>query len=366
MVNIKIFCVTKNEYDLIENFILYYGYLFGYNNITIIDNNTTDIVVLKIYEKYINLGINVVYEPNYEGNGQGEIFTKYMNLEKTKCDFLIGLDTDEFLFSCSDFNNGDDPFNKEKILQILSSYDINDTSFKIDSYPCSIVDKSNINYIDNKFINPAMEIIYFSHDIPISENMNSFWKNTRKFFVRSNAFVYTTNGNHDIKTMCGNCVNSSLGILHFNNTGKRRYYERARAVIEGYNYLSTSANISEQIDILISNKSRHGYGHHKVNTYHILLLRMFILEMFITHIKRLPSQEELEIHSYRCVTIRPRDIINIFQICKEATLNKDKTFIFDDEKEKDAIIFYDKPLVMLSYNIFKNTYLQDLLKKLYS
>ena len=103
MTRIKIFCVTKNEYDLIEHFIVYYGYLFGYNNLIIIDNNSTHETVLSLYDKYIKLGITVVYEPNYTGNGQADMFNKYMSLEKSNCDFLFGLDTDEFLFSIREF-----------------------------------------------------------------------------------------------------------------------------------------------------------------------------------------------------------------------------------------------------------------------
>lgn len=367
MVNVKVFCVTKNEYDLIEDFIIYYGYLFGYNNLIIIDNNSTNDLVFKIYDKYINLGVTVVNEPNYEGNGQGEIFTKYMQLEKINCDFLIGLDTDEFLFSCDNLKNEQDPFCKETILQILNSYDINDTLFKISSYPCSVVDKTNSNYIDNKFKNPTMEMVYFSNDLPYTENQQFFWKDIPKHFVRSSAFINTSNGNHSIVISHGNNIQSSLGLLHFNNTGKRRYYERAKGVIDGYAYFSTSLDIKEQIDILVSNKQHYGNGNHKVNSYHILLLRMFILELFIIYIKRLPSQKELELHSYDKLYTKTFDIENNFKNCEEAILNKDEIFIFNNETDKQNIIFYDEPLEEISskYKIFKNTYLQQLLKKLH-
>jgi len=99
----KIFCMTKNEYDLIEDFILYYGYLFGYDNIIIIDNNSTDERVINIYNKYKNMGITIYFENSYENDGQGNAFTKYMNLYKSSCKYLIGLDTDEFIFSYQDF-----------------------------------------------------------------------------------------------------------------------------------------------------------------------------------------------------------------------------------------------------------------------
>jgi len=293
-----------------------------------------------------------------------------MNLGICGFGLLIGLDTDEFLFSHDDFKNGNDPFCKENILQIFNSYSVNDTLFKISSYPCSIVDKCDKNYINNKFTNPAAEIVYFSNDLPISENISHMlWKNIPKFFVRSNAFIETKVGNHSITTSYGNRIDSSLGLLHFNNTGKRRYFERAKSVIDGYGYFSTSQDISKQIDNLVLSKGSYsqGLGFHKVNTYYILILRIFILELFITYIKRLPLQKELEMHSYNNLLVKSCDIENIFKNCEEAILNRDTTFIFNDEIEKNNIIFYDESLKELSskYKIYKNTYLQELFLKIH-
>ena len=364
MANIKIFCVTKNEYDLIEHFIVYYGYLFGYNNIIIIDNNSTHKLVLEIYEKYIKLGIKVVYEPNYKGTGQGDMFTKYMSLEKLTCDFLIGLDTDEFLFSYDDLKNEYDPFCKEKILQIFDSYNANDTLFKINSYPISVPDKLNKNYINNQFINPAAEIVYFSDYLPTTKGDSGLWNTVGKYFVRSNAFKKTSNGNHVIETNYGNSVASNLGLLHFNNTGIRRFFERAKSVIDGYGYFSTFQDISRQIDILSTIGKVDGY--HKVRDYHAILLRKFILELFITYIKRLPSVKELEYHTDSNFYSKSSIIEHIFKNCNEAILNRDIIFVFDDEIEKNDLVFYDIPLEEVSskYKVYKITYLQELFSKI--
>ena len=369
MVTIKIFCVTKNEYDLIEHFIVYYGYLFGYNNIIIIDNNSTHKLVLEIYEKYVKLGIKVVYESDYTGTGQGDMFTKYMSLEKLTCDFLLGLDTDEFLFSYDDLKKGNDPFCKEKILQIFNSYNVNDTSFKIISYPSSVTDKLNKNYINNQMINPATEMVYFTdYYLPITEgNIELTRTSIEKYFARSNAFINTDNGNHILRTNYGNAVYSKLGLLHFENTGKRRYFERAKSVIDGYGYFSTSQDISIQIDILASKAVESwGYGYHKVKIYYIVLLRKYVLELFITYIKRLPLLEELQYHTNNNLYVKSSNIENIFKNCDEAILNKNRIFIFDDETEKNDLVFYDIPLheVSSKYRVYKITYLQELFSKI--
>jgi len=371
MAKVKVFCMTRDEYDLIEHFILYYGYLFGYENVIIIDNNSINIHVLEVYEKYIKLGLKVFYESNYKENGQGDAFTKYMHLEKSNCDFLVGLDTDEFLFTYDEFINNKDPVNKIKIQQIFDSYDINDTLFKIDLYPCSAVDPSNCNYKNNKFENPAIEINYFSHDFT-AENINMEtiisvrWQDIQKYFVRSTAFIETTCGNHSIKISHGNKKNSLLGLFHFNNTGSRRSYERSKLVIDGYNYFSTSDDIKTQIDFCVSNKHLFSRGSHKVINYHLTLLRMYIIELYIPYIKRLPSIEELKILSNGLMHVLCKDIENHFKNSQEAIEAISHNAISVNDTEKNNLIFYDESIkdLSLNYNIFKTSYLQNLLKKL--
>ena len=361
--NIKIFCVTKDEYDLIEDFILYYGNLFGYNNIIIIDNNSSNNTVLEIYNKYKLLGLNIYYEPNYSGNGQADSFNKYMNLYKDSCDYLIGLDTDEFLFSYNDLINNDDPFNKEKILDKFNNYKETDTLFKIDYYPFSIVDPMNNKYIDNKIINPARNITHFTNFATLSENISHKWCDIPKFFSKSKAFISTTNGNHSITVGYGNEVRSNLGLLHFNSTGKRRFYERAKLVIDGYKYFSTDLNIKEQIDILKNNKQHFGAGFHKVNNYQEALLRMYIFDLYIKYIKRLPNEYELTFHSTIKINMLSNEIEEEFKNSKECIDNKNLEPIVFNETDKNNLIFYDESIDNLKkkYNIFENTFLQDLL-----
>lgn len=92
---------------------------------------------------------------------------------------------------------------------------------------------------------------------------------------------------------------------------------------------------------------------------------MFILDLFITYIKRIPSQEKLEYHSKNCIRIPSNLIETNFKYCHEAKINCNNIFNIDNIV-KDDIIFYDEPLDKLSlkYYIFKITHLQDLLNKL--
>jgi len=333
MVLAKVFCMTKNEYDLIEDFIIYYGYLFGYENIIIIDNNSTHATVAEVYKKYKPLGVTIYYEPNYTGANQGINFTKYMNQYKHECEFLIGLDTDEFLFSCETTS-----FDKKDILKVLNNYSRDSTLFKISSYPCSVVDSSSQHYVDFKLSNPARQITTFSNDLIRlqKEKITFYWKNTSKFFCRSNAFLTTSNGNHILKVSHGNQIQSSLGLLHFHEIGKKRQFERAKGVVDGYNYFSTTASIEEQLNILPNNNF--GIGRHRVNQYHDTLLRKFLVELFEHYIKRAPTLNELAHHANTKVKMTANQIKEEFKNCKECHMNKTKSFSMT-AYEKDKLIF---------------------------
>ena len=129
---VKIFTVTKNETDLIEDFLIYNGKLVGFKNIVVIDNCSTCPIVLSIYKKYLKMGITIVHEPNYESGGQGLAYTKHMKKYRDKCQFLIGLDTDEFI-------------NVENIqfYPYLLGLPKHATKFKVTKYMSSIPDPSS-------------------------------------------------------------------------------------------------------------------------------------------------------------------------------------------------------------------------------
>lgn len=358
MTVVKIFCMTKNEYDLIEDFILYYGYLFGYSNIFIIDNCSDNEEVIRIYEKYKQMGINVYTESNYTSGGQGIAFTKYMSLHKSSCDFMFGLDTDEFLYPIGLTNNIS--LIKENIYKILESYTKNQTSFKINEYPCSIVDINNINYKNQQMIYPARNIINFSNDLLMTDYFDiSYWKNTPKYFVRSDAFVHTQNGNHSLGTSYGIVTNSSLGLLHFNATGKRREYERAKKVVEGYKYFETTNSIESQIDLINTNaKIASGNGYHKTQLYKIFLLREYIINLYISNYLRLPSYDELNNIIKKKHRMTTNNILSSFKSSNGSIVYINSNI---NQDEKNKLIFHDIPLNDIAINRFICTFVRDIL-----
>lgn len=244
----KIFTVTKNETDLVEDFIIFHGKLIGYENIVIIDNCSTCPKVLETYQKYKQYGMSVVTEPNYSGGGQGKSFTKHMNLHKKKCSFLIGLDTDEFI------NMKKMPF--LKTLSVLSRTKY--TKFRVCKYLSSVPD-------NQKTPRPATDITTF-----IVEKASP-----PKYFFKSSTFISTVNGCHNGKTKPDLTYDVDIEYFHFHNTGARRSIERSKTIISGYNYADVDSPLVVQLKSLISVKSN--VGSHRVLEYALFLSKSLCL-----------------------------------------------------------------------------------------
>ncbi|NBO78863.1 MAG: hypothetical protein EBV27_04395 [Actinobacteria bacterium] len=286
----KIFCVTRDEYDLIEDFITYHSRIFGYDNIVIIDNMSTNKTVLDVYAKYEPLGVKVHYEESYRGDDQGKAFTKYMHMYKTDCKFLIGLDTDEFIYS----TKSGDPMS---VIKVLEEIDEKDTMLIVEEYPWSIPNPDQDDYVDYKHTRPAKSVTKF----------NSLKKLTKKVFYRSEAFESTTNGNHDGKVNFGNHKYVNIGYLHFHNTGVRRMLERAKVCIDGYKYVDTTLpNVTQFINMYVSAPWQIGYGYHKQQLYMFFLMKFIVCEYYINNANRVPSKDE--IRSFIDKYFLPRDV----------------------------------------------------------
>ena len=85
--------MVKDEVDIIEHWINYHGKIFGYNNLFIVDNMSTD-GTYKICKKYKNShSINIKKHPKYIEKGKEMM--KIMN--ENKCDIFFPIDIDEFI-----------------------------------------------------------------------------------------------------------------------------------------------------------------------------------------------------------------------------------------------------------------------------
>jgi hypothetical protein len=275
---IKILCLTKNESILIEPFIKYYGNIFGYSNLIIVDNNSTDEKVLEIYKKYREKGITIEYEKSTNYKQHGKWLSYYSMKYKDTYDYLIIADTDEFLV----YNNNG-VFTSHNIKQVLidelnKNKDIEVFQIKLRNYICNDINVDKVN-----------DALTFDKSIG----------NTSKCIRKSKNKFSITNGNHhpEASESCMSLTN--LEFLHYHRINMKEMYEKAFMHCVGFGYINQNDSILTQYTKLTSCKS--GDGKHRMNQCIQYLKNKISLNKFITLHKRLPSLKELkEFREVKC------------------------------------------------------------------
>jgi hypothetical protein len=340
----KVFTVTKDEYDLIEDFINYHSYLFGVNNVYIIDNGSTHPKVLDVYDNFISKGGTVYKHLDYTNTGQGVAFTNFMNIHKNECKYLFGIDTDEFicLNNVDNYNSCD----RNAIIEYLEKIPDDITMLQISKYLASVVDIENENYINNKIEYPCRNINYF---IMQTACASLYFK----WFFKGNTFKSTGVGCHTGTTLNEKKNLSEINYYHFTSTGTRRSFERAYNVIIGYHHINHNNTLKEKINILKTNNSM--FGGHRVKMCLYYFLKEYIIKLYIQYLKRLPSHEELyiyipKIQSYDIYNTNWNKYIDIDNI--EEQLKKIEVIGEIPNINYDHLLFHET-------NINKNEYVFD-------
>jgi hypothetical protein len=91
---VKIFTMVKGEDDIVEDWVLYHGHLFGFKNLHIIDNYSRDNtfpLLVTLRKKY---GINIYRLPDYTKKG---IYMTTLFKKFCKSEFGFPIDIDEFI-----------------------------------------------------------------------------------------------------------------------------------------------------------------------------------------------------------------------------------------------------------------------------
>lgn len=249
----KVFTVTKNEYDLIEDFIVYHGHIFGYENIIIMDNGSTNSSVIDVYNRYSSKGVEILYTTGYDGNKQGIHFTNAMRCFKDSCDFLIGLDTDCFF-------TVDMQCDRDTIHSYLRSLPKNADIFRMNRFLLSVVDPSSSNYENYKLKRPTDCLTFVKRNgyagIPLMHHC----------FYRASNFISTENGNHNgVTTTNTPYVCEEVVYIHYHDTGRGRTIQRCREIMIGYGFITDGLTRQKELSRMLS--IRDGTGIHRQRQY---------------------------------------------------------------------------------------------------
>lgn len=310
----KIFTVTRNETDLIESFLLYHGKIFGYDNIIVIDNMSTCPIVKSVYHDYIKRGITVVYESINNALRHGDAYTKHMRKYIKKAQFLIGLDSDEFLYIRGQANTVND------IESYLRSIPLEISVIKVSTYLSSVPDVKSSFYINQKINNPAVNITTFN-----TEKISP-----QKCIYRACNFISAINSCNGCKVNGGNVyVSKRFVYFHFHNTGGRRSMEKAIDLINCYKYTDTSKPVLKQFESLLNKKV---YVENKRVLEYCLLLSKILCLNYIIKKDKWPTIPEL------CNLSKKIDVISKID---DIDVSKMKSLPLDWESRYEQILLKD-------------------------
>lgn len=90
---IKVFTMVKDEADIVREWILYHGNLFGLENLYIVDNGSTD-GTLEIIQEFVQKGVHLFFEADYRKKG---IVMTALIREYAPRGIAYPIDIDEFI-----------------------------------------------------------------------------------------------------------------------------------------------------------------------------------------------------------------------------------------------------------------------------
>lgn len=293
----KVVLLTRDEPDLIEDFLAYWGALFDPGNVVIVDNGSRDARVLRAYEGHRGKGGLIIHEPR-PFRQAASFMTEHLSMiaRSETCEWIFPIETDEFLFVQSvqeRQERQERQEGKEEPPAAATLTDVRGALFahlrsvppgvgvlKYGSFWGSSVDPADPGYRRGSYARPAADIVRF-HD--------QGWD---KVVIRASAFLRMTQWCHHAECRPDYVTAKSreLGLLHFHDTGMRRAYERALPVVEGYGYLDVAHGTpSEHLRATSRLRNAPIACGHKVGYVDRHLRRRATLLAFRRHLGRLPD-----------------------------------------------------------------------------
>lgn len=288
----KVVLLTKDESFLIEDFITYYGELFGYENVIVVDNGSTCQSVLDVYEWYSSTrGVQIKLDKR-DFSSANVFMSEHMREVAPSCEWILPLETDEFVFSMSSSN---DPLFRLRPIDVRAYLESLPEDVSIVNYGSvlgSSVDPNDDTYDLSRgmYPRPTTNITRFKN------------QNWDKLIVRASEFLYMKMWCHQATVKTGCKVRSHfLGLLHFHETGFRRKVESAVRVLRTFPYIVNIRDINEEQSI---EEVRRNHTEcqkyielgvlcgHKIEYYDVFLRRLLALRAFRDVLGRNPIDPE--------------------------------------------------------------------------
>jgi hypothetical protein len=239
---VKIFTMVKGEADIVREWIMYHGYLFGFHNLFVIDNMSRD-GTWEIINEFKNK-INIFRSTNYKL--KGDYMTLLIN-KHCKDEIAFPIDIDEFIVM---YDNKINKISCEK----------NDIYNYITNLPKREIYK--MNYIQSKITN---ENGYFNAPVESMYGSYEDCNDRAKTFVLSSLFKSKLDhGNH---YTTNNYLMSNICLVHYHCRNIEQMRKKIYNNVNGLGY--PVFNKTQLQQLLLKNKHCDGY-HHVNNQIQIL------------------------------------------------------------------------------------------------
>ena len=249
---VKIFTMVKDEVDIVEEWVVYHGHIFGFKNLYVIDNFSTDGTYQLLNTLKIKYDIHITRLIDYAK--KGEYMTSCVK-QICKKEFGFPIDIDEFIVH---YDKQTNKISCEKSL--IMNY--------INSLPNLGIFK--MNYIWNKLTNANG---YTNAATDCTTGYYSDYGFQAKTFFRSNLF----NGNidHGNHYHSNNYVLTKLCLVHFHQRNLDQIKKKVFNNVSGLGYPPFNLYALKQLQ----NKSSVVEGFQHVNKQISILEKKFQLEM---------------------------------------------------------------------------------------
>ncbi len=231
--------MVKDEDDIIKEWLDYYGKIFGFNNIIIVDNYSTD-NTYKICLEYIPKGIRLIRRKSYLN--KGKIMTNIKN--SFKCNFFIPVDIDEFIVN---YNKKTNKINFNVINQLtnIDKKYTNNLVFKMNYINPIKTNDNKINILKN---------FKYGH---INNNYGKFAKSFIKNDISNNIII--DHGNHLSNY---DYIVSQLYLVHYHKRSCHQFKKKVINNIKGLNYKLDICFLKKKIEVNSS-----CIGNHHIKNY---------------------------------------------------------------------------------------------------
>lgn len=264
----KIILMTMNEWPLLKSFVLYHAEVFGAENVYVFDSSTRADIRQFLDVAKADLGVNVLYVgPTFDE--ALESFNSVMTELKPCADFLVKLDTDEFLvLTNTNTTTGRHSFSVDGLLEYLDGLEMNGSRY-INGFSSNSFPRDGCGVDDNIAL-----VHEFEHPSPSSI----------KVFFAAPAFKYADLGCHTGEVVAPFNVEeripTRLGLAHFHmqcfeavQANNRKAMVMSKFVQGGRKAEPTDADILEAINILSKNGTECQFGScHKALSYRTYLM----------------------------------------------------------------------------------------------